>query len=127
MREILTPETDHREPVAEPGGKCKRYCPEDSPIVILMRRKGQRLVTADHLRAAQAFEVIYNTRQGFNAGTYAAICKALPPRLVQVLDEVCGKRTGLEALEARMKLPARSGKAVLAMALDAFMHAGVAA
>lgn len=127
VRDILTPEIDHPGPEPKPGGRRKRYCPEDSPIVTLMRRKDQQLVTADHLRAAQAFEAIYNTRTGFNAETYKAICKALPPRLVTVLDEVCGKHTGLETLESHMKLPARSGKAVLAMALDAFMHAGLAA
>lgn len=97
-----------------------------TPIEALLRQK-QDLITLDHLRTARDFQMIYLAREAATADAYAAIMQSLPPRLLTALEEVCGKGTGFEALERKMKLPARSGKAVVAVALEVLAHAERAA
>lgn len=109
----------------KPRGAAK-YGPMPNPIEALLRRN-QDLITVDHLRTAQRFQLVYLHRESTTADTYAEIARALPPRLLMALDEVCGKGTGFEALEGKMKLPARSAKAIVALALEAVAHTGVAA
>jgi len=96
-----------------------------SPIEALYRTK-QDLITVSHLRLAREFQMVYFARQNMTADAYRAIERCIPPRMLTALEEVCGKGTGFEALERMMRLPARSGKAVVAMALEALDHAGLA-
>jgi len=113
--------------IEAPKGKSrKRYSPPRSPLEMVLSRS-QDLITPDHLHAAQSFQLTYITRETATAGEYRAITKALPQRLLTALVEVCGEGTGLEAMERKMGLPSRSGKAVVAIALEVLSHANRAA
>jgi len=113
-------------PLAVRSGRI-RYSAPLNPLEALSNRKGQTLVTVDHLRLGQEFHEIYTLRESAMAVAFDQITQALPPRIMQILTEVCGKHTGFEEVEQRMSLPARSAKAVIAFALDSYGHARNAA
>lgn len=90
----------------------------------VLHRQNPGLITADHMRIARHFQMFYLGRQDVMADVYSLVRQRLEPRLLTALEEVCGKSTGLEALETMLKLPARSGKAVVALALETLDHTG---
>lgn len=94
-----------------------------SPLEML-HRLNHGLITADHLRIARDFQMIYLGRQDVTADVYSVVRQSLAPRLLNALEEVCGKSTGFEAMEEALKIPARSGKAVVALALETLDHTG---
>lgn len=102
-----------------------RYGRAVGPVEAAVRWRKQHILTETHLRAAQDLEIVHATRDGVNAERWRALTQALPPRLVTALEEVCGKHTRFEALEARMGLPARSAKLLVAVALEAALQARI--
>ena len=90
----------------------------------ILYRQNSGLITADHMRIARDFQMIYLGRQDVTGDVYSVVRQRLAPRLLTALEEVCGKSTGFEALETMLKLPARSGKAVVALALETLDHTG---
>ncbi|MBT8169891.1 DUF6456 domain-containing protein [Falsiruegeria litorea] len=100
-----------------------RYSFNPSPLEALLRRKGQNLITRDHVRFAEDFEAVYSTREGATADVFATLSRELPESGLTLLVEVCGNRTGLEDTERMLGLPARSAKAVLAFVLDSYARA----
>ncbi|WP_122073059.1 DUF6456 domain-containing protein [Pseudophaeobacter sp. EL27] len=90
----------------------------------VLHRQNPGLITADHMRIARDFQMIYLGRQDVTGDVYSVVRQRLAPRLLTALEEVCGKSTGLEALETMLKIPARSGKAVVALALETLDHTG---
>ena len=90
----------------------------------ILHRQNPGLITVDHMRIARDFQMIYLGRQDVTADVYSVVRQHLAPRLLSALEEVCGKSTGLEALEIMLKIPARSGKAVVALALETLDHTG---
>ncbi|PYG32399.1 DUF6456 domain-containing protein [Pelagimonas varians] len=95
------------------------------PLEACSRRSGQTLITDKHVKTKGRFQSIYLTRNAVDPGAYAAISDALPPRLMTVLEEVCGKNTGFEVVEKGMGIPARSAKVLVAAALETLDHAGL--
>ena len=90
----------------------------------ILHRQNPGLITANHMRIARDFQMIYLGSQDVTADVYSVVRQRLAPRLLTALEEVCGKSTGLEALETMLKIPARSGKAVVALALETLDHTG---
>jgi hypothetical protein len=121
--QMMPPEVDGAD---SPARRQYKFGHAPNPIEALLRRE-QDLMTVEHLRIAHRFQLVYLHRETATAEDYAAIARAVPPRLLRVLDEVCGRGTGFQTLERKMKLPARSAKAIVALALEAVDHAGVAA
>jgi hypothetical protein len=117
------PEPDSR---SGPQRRLMRYSRQPSPLEAMLGRK-QNTINADHLRIAQEFQAIYCARETVAADAWCAVVAAMAPRLLTALEDVCGEGTGLEALEQKLRIPQRSGKAVVALALEAFAHAGAAA
>lgn len=77
--------------------------------------------------AAYRFAEIYAMRDAGCAAEFAAIRTRLPHRMVRALELTCGEGGGFEAMERELSLPARSGKAVVSLALETLVHTGVLA
>lgn len=91
------------------------------PIDVLARRAPE-IITPAHAEAAARFQSIFAARYGARKAEWRAVTEALPGRTVTLLEEVVGNGTGLETVEKRMGLPARSAKVLLAFALETFGH-----
>ncbi|WP_282129375.1 winged helix-turn-helix domain-containing protein [Roseobacter litoralis] len=102
-----------------------RYSENEPPVEALFRRRDQTLITADHVRLSQDFHEVYVMRESLGAPVYDRVSSGLPPRMLNLLNEICGKRIGFEATEKSMNLPARSAKALISFALDCFALARV--
>lgn len=100
--------------------------PNQMALTAYMRR-GQSLVTPAHLASAQSYAELHSLRGGVTGDEYALITSKMPPRLVRVLDAVCGENEGFEAVEARENLPARSCKVLVVAALEVFSQVSDAA
>ncbi len=110
-------------PKERPARRMRMHCV--GPLEACVRRSGQALITAQHIKTKEHFQALYLGRNSVDPGAYEAIRKALPPRMMIVLEEVCGKNTGFEAVEKGMEIPARSAKVLVAAALEALEHAGL--
>ncbi len=95
-----------------------------SSTLDILHRQNPGLITVEHMRIAREFQMNYLGRQDVTADVYSVVRQRLAPRLLSALEEVCGKSTGLEALETMLKIPAKSGKAVVALALETLDHTG---
>lgn len=95
------------------------------PLASCMQRSKQTLITDKHLKIKERFQSIYMIRNAVDPGAYEAIRAALPPRLMIILEEVCGKGTGFEEVEKGMEIPARSAKVLVAAALESLDHGGL--
>lgn len=89
----------------------------------VLRKRDNGLVTDDHLHTAKTFQMAYLLRGSCALDTYQALTGHVPPRLLGILEEICGKGTGFEAAEQKLKLPARSAKVLAVAALEVFSHA----
>ena len=97
--------------------------PAELPAAAVHRRNPE-LLGRELLAASQSFSLLWELRDGAMAEHYGQLREAMPPRLFRVLERCCGERIGVEALEYDMGLPARSGKVILAAALDVARHSG---
>lgn len=88
----------------------------------VLHRQNPGLVTANHMRIARDSKMIYLGQHDVTRDVYSVVRQRLAPRLLTALEEVCGKSTGLETLETLLKIPARYGKAVVALALETLDH-----
>lgn len=93
--------------------------------VVRLHRQYPHLVDNRLRDAGQAFADMWAFRDGPTRASYDALRAAVPPRLLTVLEQICGERMGVEVMEKSMGLPARSGKVLIAAALEAASHSGV--
>ncbi|MEM8849278.1 MAG: DUF6456 domain-containing protein [Pseudomonadota bacterium] len=91
------------------------------PVDVLARRC-PALFTADHRELADYFGEVFADRATTRKAEWDTLAAGLPPRHLRLLEEVVGHGTRLEAVEKAMGLPLRSGKVLLAFALEAFAH-----
>ncbi len=110
-------------PKEKPARRMRMHCV--GPLEACVRRTAQSLITEQHIQIKERFQALYLGRNSVDPGAYEAIRKALPPRMMNVLEEVCGKSTGFEAVEKGMEIPARSAKVLVAAALETLEHAGL--
>lgn len=89
----------------------------ERPLEGMFRRKGNPFDPA-RKQAARDFEILY--AQGTDSPEYQAIQSALPPSLLRPLEAICAGDMGVEDFEKQEGWPTRSGKAILAVALDTF-------
>lgn len=111
-----------RSPVGDVHRQTAFHLRRLTPLEFLLTRTSQGPITSDHIRLSQEFHQIYLMRDTAMAVAFSEIKQALPPRTLKILVEVCGKNTGFVAVEKEMELPARSAKAIIAFALDAYDH-----
>ncbi|MQQ09089.1 hypothetical protein GFB49_11540 [Epibacterium sp. SM1979] len=95
--------------------------PQFSALEVLHKRNPE-LVTIEHLSTGKSFQVAYLMRGATTGETYRKTTAHIPPRLLCILEEVCGKGAGFEAVERKMNLPARSAKVLAVAALEVFAH-----
>lgn len=111
-----------------PLGKCqvhgewKRYQVE--PVIDALARLHNSPIDPPRLKAARDFQLL--AAQGSESARYLAFKNAVPESLFRALECLVTDNMGITAFEAQEGYPARSGKVVLALALDSAIHAGIA-
>lgn len=109
-------------PLAQEG---RRAPPIDEFPVVKINRRNPELIGAEDLRTAREFALLWQMRGAEMSAVYDRLRKALAPRLLRILELVCGQCVGVELAEAEMGLPARSGKVLVSVALESVRAAGV--
>lgn len=113
------------ERVRAAGHEARRARTVDEFPVVKINRRNPELIGAADLRTAQEFALLWQMRGAEMAVIYDRLRDVLAPRLLRVLELVCGQRVGVELAEAEMGLPARSGKLLVSVALESARATGV--